>query len=89
MELNKSQFPPILPDPLDAILDGYTCTKNKIGCSSASVYKYNKGSDSLYLKTDSSDSELLHEYKILCWLDGKLPVPKIKFWIEYDGVAIC
>lgn len=85
MEFSRKQFPPLLPDPLDAILDGYACTKNSIGCSSAVVYRYSKDEDSLYLKTDKSDSELRREYEILCWFGGKLPVPRIKYWIEHNG----
>ena len=83
MEFSRGQPAPILPDTLGAVLDGYTCIKNNIGCSSAGVYKYSRGIDSLYLKIDRSGGELLREYDILCWLDGKLPVPKIKYLSEH------
>jgi len=74
-----------LPGEINKILHGYKCSENKIGYSSANVYKYTKGSESLYLKSDSIDGELVREYALLTWLQGKLPVPKIKFWQEVNG----
>lgn len=75
---------PTLPKNLSTILDGYSCTKNNIGCSASKVYNYKKGADSLYLKIDRSGGELRREYEILSWAKGNLPVPEIKYWAEQD-----
>lgn len=85
MTLDRTQPPAKLPDDLAALLDGYTCTQNRVGCSSAGVYRYSGGAGSLYLKTDKSGGGLRREQEILRWLEGKLPVPKIRYWGEQDG----
>lgn len=77
---------PVLPDGLSAILDGYACAKNRVGCSFAGVYKYSKGENTLYLKTDRGEA-LHREYEVLRWLGGKLPVPEVKYWGKAAGVA--
>ena len=74
-----------LPNALEKILDGYACTKNSIGCSSAEVYKYSNNAESLYLKIDKEGGELRLECDILRWLEGKVPAPAVKYWCAYDG----
>lgn len=61
------------------------CLKNNVGCSSASVYKCNGKDENFFLKIEKSGGELHREYEVLAWLDGKLPVPKIKHWCEHEG----
>jgi aminoglycoside 3'-phosphotransferase III len=78
---------PKLPKALERYLDGYTCSQNQIGRSSAGVYRYQRGTDSLYLKLDKAGSELRREYEVLRWLSGKLPVPDIIHWREQDGLC--
>lgn len=78
---------PNLPKDLTELLSEYTCTRNKIGCSSAGVYNYRKDGDSLYLKIEKINPEIHREYEISKWLNGKLPVPIIKHYCEIDGFS--
>lgn len=80
-------YAPILPVDLAAMLDGYTCEKNRVGCSSAGVYRYHTSTETLYLKITCADEESRRDYGLLCWLAGKLPVPEIKYRHEQDGLA--
>ena len=81
------QYSPMLPPDLQAILNGYSCSKNRIGCSSAGVYRYQSDIDSFYLKIARADSDIRREYRLLAWMNGKLPVPQIRYWHEHDGLA--
>ena len=74
-------------DKLTEILDGYSCEKDAIGESSAKVYRYHKDDSAFYLKIAPANDIFRREHEILTWLDGKLPVPKIKYWHEQDGLA--
>ncbi len=51
--------------------------KDNLSLSGASVYLF----DDMVLKIQNLSKESENEYKMMCWLDGKLPVPKI---IEFD-----
>jgi len=79
------KFSPKLPNELNKFLNGYLCTKNLIGRSSASVYHYQDQANSYFLKIDRS-RELIREHAIMVWLDGKLPVPKVKYFGVKDGL---
>ena len=77
----------MLPSDLSAMLDGYIRTENTVGCSSAGVYRYHNPENTLYLKIAQADEEMRREHRLLRWLDGKLPVPEVKYWREQDGLA--
>gem|GEM_PF-333789 len=81
------QYKPKLPLDLAAILDGYVCIKNLVGCSSAEVYRYHNENGNLFLKITRADDETQREHDLLLWLDGKLPVPEVKYWYKQDGLA--
>lgn len=90
VELTRDSFYKMwlnMPEELSAILAGYILTKDGIGCSSAGVYHCQKGSDSLYLKIQKPNAEFKREDEITKWLNGKLPVPKIKYFSEHEGLS--
>lgn len=83
---------PILPNTpnevsnkLFDILKEYSCVQNYEGCSQAILFNCKKDDDELYLKIEQSESNIKREYNILKWLNGKLPVPEIKYFEEYNG----
>ena len=87
IERITERYSPILPSGLAVLLNQYSCEKNRVGCSSAGVYRYCKTDSNLYLKIQRADGEARSEHDLLVWLDGKLPVPKVKYWGEQDGLA--
>ena len=78
---------PSFPAELTASLSGYTCTKDRIGCSSAGVFRYERNSDVLYLKIAEISDEIRRERDLLVWLKGKVPVPDVLYYGEQDGYA--
>jgi len=38
------------PAEITARFSGYTCTRDRVGCSSAGVFRYERNGDVLYLK---------------------------------------
>ena len=77
----------ILPKKLEELLSGYTYEKNEVGCTSARVYHCQKGEHSFYLKVEETNEEIRRERDILYWLDGRLPVPQVKHYQEYEGLS--
>lgn len=73
---------PQLPLVLQERLIGYTCTQNSIGRSTADVYMFRRADETLFLKSDSRKDKLRREHDVLCWLEGKLPVPHVALWCE-------
>jgi kanamycin kinase/aminoglycoside 3'-phosphotransferase-3 len=74
--------------------------ENKVGCSTANVYKFVSNTENYYLKIDSKNGELKSEYQNINWLCGKIPVPKIIEWAsdeetdyllisEINGLMLC
>ena len=76
-----------LPDELRVMLSGYKSIKDEVGCSSAGVYKFFKDDESLYLKIEKYGAEPRREYEMLKWLNGRLPVPQIKFYTIENGFS--
>ena len=81
------QYSPLLPFDLQVILNGYACIKNRVGCSTAGVYRYKGANDSFYLKIARDDSDIRCEHELLLWMNGKLPVPEIRCWHELNGLV--
>jgi len=75
-----------LPSDLANILHGYSCEQDTIGESPAQVYRFCKSKNVYYLKIESTNGLIKREHEILSWLNGKLPVPKIKYWHEQDDL---
>jgi len=86
-ELIMRQYEPKRPSGLCDLLTGFTCTKDRVGCSAAGVYHYLREDVSCYLKIDMANAELTREYQVMHWLDGKLPVPRVLYFGETDGLA--
>ena len=76
-----------LPDELMRLLHGYTYEANEVGCSTANVYHYQKGEESLFLKIEKTNEEIRREQGIIRWLRGKLPVPEVKSYLEQNGMS--
>lgn len=70
-----------LPGEIQKIVKGFTYEKSSSGLSGAGVYNYRSETESYYLKiVDNSNrflDELETEYKLLKWLKGKFPAPKV------------
>lgn len=80
MEMDVQHF----PQDLKALLDGMICEKDKIGHSTAGVYKYYNDEASYYLKIQPVLNELHRECEIMEWLQDKLPVPKKVYFKSYN-----
>jgi aminoglycoside phosphotransferase len=52
-------------------------TKETIGCSQAEIYRFISSDKNLYLKVEKVNPQFTHEQKMMHWLQGRLPVPKI------------
>jgi aminoglycoside 3'-phosphotransferase III len=78
---------PLFPAELDAHLSSYTYTKDRIGCSSAGVFRYEHNSDVMYLKVAEVSDEIRRERDLMVWLKGKMPVPDVLYYGEQDGYA--
>ena len=76
-----------LPDELMGLLHSYTYETNEVGCSSANVYHFQKGEESLFLKIEKTNEEIRREQGLIQWLKGKLPVPEIILYLEQDGMS--
>ena len=76
-----------LPPDLSVLTDGYACAANNVGCTPAKVYRYHKGDNAFYLKIARADDEMRRERDLYNWLNGRLPVPEVKYWREQDGLA--
>jgi len=68
--------------------------------STAGVYQCISDTKSYYLKISSKDNGLKNEYRNICWLNGKAPVPKVIEWdsdetndyllvSKIDGLMLC
>lgn len=85
-EVEQALFP-LFPAELNARLSGYTHKKDRIGCSSAGVFRYEHNSDVMYLKVAEGSDEIQRERDLLVWLKGKVPVPDVLYYEEQDGYA--
>ena len=74
-----------MPLEISQILQNYSFTRNNEGNSPAVVFQCIKCCEELYLKAEQSDSDIKREYSVLKWLKGRLPVPEIRHYDEYNG----
>ncbi len=75
---------PIIESVKDFMKDSIM-TEIEIGCSNSQVIKIEKDSGVYYLKM-AKKGLLTREYKSLLWLDGKLKVPKVILFDNYEEV---
>lgn len=80
--MNTQQF----PKDLQILLEGMNCEADGIGRSTAGVYRYYNNKKSYYLKIQPVLQGLHREYKIMEWLQDKLPVPIIIYFDSYNGL---
>jgi len=83
----EQPFLPAFPADLIELVSGYICAKDRIGCSSAGVFRYEQGNDAFYLKIAEISDEIRRERDLLVWLKNKVPVPDIMYYTEQDGYA--
>jgi len=90
----------IWPQKINEKIKNMEIKKNDIGRSTASVYQCISNKLSYYLKICPKDNGLKNEYKNICWLNGKAPVPKVIEWdsdetndyllvSKIDGLMLC
>lgn len=65
---------PYLPDDMKALLKGHSFDIDTIGCSGSSLFSFD---NDLVLKVEQKTIESDSEYRMMNWLQGKLPVPEI------------
>lgn len=66
-----------IPDIMKEMIEGYSFEVESIGCSGAHIYIFE---NDLVLKVEQKKSSSDEEYQMLQWLQGKLPVPDIKYF---------
>lgn len=86
-QLKENPLLPSFPAELTSRLFGYTCNKDRIGCSSAGVFRFEGNDDILYLKVTGVSDEIRRERDLSVWLKGKAPVPDVLYYEEQDGNA--
>lgn len=76
-----------LPTDLAARLSGYACTKDQIGCSTASVFRYDRDGEVFYLKIAEISDGTRREHDLLVWLKNRIPVPDVVYYAEQNGYS--
>lgn len=78
-----AQLQDLLPPALRTLLQGRGWRENTIGCTATRVFEVG---DDLYLKIAPREQmDLRRERDRLQWLRGKLPVPQVRFFAEFDA----
>lgn len=73
--LFKEEILPGLPPVMKRLIQDHPFYRDELGCSKAAVLIFDHG---LVLKIEKKSPESDGEYQMLCWLNGRLPVPKIR-----------
>jgi len=77
----------ILPLELSERLAGFKYEQNTVGMSTSSVYRFYRNNETLYLKVDKTLNKIARERDVLNWLQGKIPVPQVVQYVEFDQTA--
>jgi kanamycin kinase/aminoglycoside 3'-phosphotransferase-3 len=77
----------VFPPDLLNLISGYTCKKGTIGCTEARVFCYESKEETLYLKISEVCEETRRARDLMRYLEGKLPVPQIRYYREENGNA--
>lgn len=75
---------------LKKLIKNYRCEKDTVGMSPAQVFKLTGQNENLYLKTSGSQFhgttyDVAREKDIILWLNGRLPVPEVLFFEQYEN----
>lgn len=73
----------MLPERIKSLISDEACRTDDIGMSGASVLLY----DTKVLKIQEQEEESENEYRILKYLHGKLPVPKVHAYQTSEGMS--
>ncbi len=73
----------MLPQTIQSLLQGADYQLDQVGMSRSQVLLF----PDKVLKIQETSEEARREYRLLSWLDGKLPVPRVLAWEEQDGSA--
>ena len=79
---------PDLPGKLSELTEGYTVNRYPWYETAAKIYRLESENDALYLKLIEGQPtrNLERESKILEWVDGRLPTPKLLYYGYEEGV---
>lgn len=77
LEWDFKRFPKAIFDQVN----GRKFVSDTVGESDSSVFVF----EDAVLKIEKTGENANHEYEALCWLDGKLPVPKIIAFAQESG----
>lgn len=75
-----------LPKDLAKLLNNTTHQLIHMGESRDTVTKYEKNSETYFLKTGKISHVSKREHEMLAWLNGKLPVPQVIYHIETEDM---
>lgn len=74
---------PFVPEDMNFLIQGHSFETDSIGCSGAHIFMFD---NNLVLKVEPIREDENSEYRMLEWLQGRLPVPEIvKF--HSDGIS--
>ena len=77
-----------MPHELSRNLKDYSFVRNNEGNSQALIFRCEKNKEIFYLKAEQQTNSLMkRECSILEWLNGKLPVPEVKYYDEYNELS--
>lgn len=62
-----------IPDKIKSIIGDKPYSIDKVGMSNSQVLYF----DDMVLKIENQSEESDNEHRMMAWLDGKLPVPKV------------
>ena len=79
---------PDFPEKLSELTEGYTVSRYPWYETAAKIYRLESESDAIYLKIIEGQAtrNLERESKILEWVDGRLPTPKLLYYGFDEGV---
>jgi len=73
-----------LPKQIEALVAGINFTRDTLGRSEDEIYLFE---DKYVLKISENTKRLQREHERCVWLEGKLPVPRSRFFIIEEGRA--
>lgn len=74
-----------LPDSIRAAVQNKPCTEDNVGMSGSRIFIF----DDKVLKIQKHSAETDNEFRVIEWLNGRLPVPEIIEYEVKDGMAYC
>lgn len=71
-----------IPDKIKSIIGDKPYSIDKVGMSNSQVLYF----DGMVLKIENQSEESDNEHRMMAWLDGKLPVPKVLCFEKENGI---